>query len=300
MRVHHGELEPLPLPEGHRFPAGKYLALRARLLEERLVSVADLRAAEPAPRALVTAVHDESYASAFEEGRLDGRTLARIGLPWSRGLVERALASVGATVAAARDSLAHGFAASLGGGTHHGKRASGGGYCVLNDLAVAARALIDSGAVARVLVLDLDVHQGDGTASIFEDEPRVFTCSVHGAGTYPVRKARSDIDVELAEGTGDGPYLAALAALLERCLAEARPEAVLYQAGVDVLAEDRLGTLALTARGVEARDRMVFAAARARGIPVALTLGGGYGRPGEATVEAHVGTFRAARSVFGA
>lgn len=299
MKVFHGELTRLPLPPRHRFPVVKYTVLRDRLLERGLFRRQDLKLADPASIALIASVHDSEYVDAFLEGRLDRRVLSRIGLPWSEALVKRALTSVGATVEATGTALEDGISASLGGGTHHAYRSFGAGYCVLNDLAIGVRAVLDAGRATRALIFDADVHQGDGTAAIFSDDPTVFTCSIHGASCFPARKQRSDLDIPLPDGATDEGYLAAITEALERSFELARPELVLYQAGVDILASDTLGTLAVTPAGVAARDRLVFEAARQRGVPIAFTLGGGYGKPLETTIEAHLGIFHAALELFG-
>jgi acetoin utilization deacetylase AcuC-like enzyme len=236
---------------------------------------------------------------AIFSGSIDTRRMRRIGLPWSAGLVARARVSVAAQLLAARAALSDGVAGSLSGGTHHARADEGAGYCVFNDIAVAALALLDAGLVARVAVVDLDVHQGDGTAAILGDDRRAYLLSVHGAKNFPFRKVAGTVDVELADGTEDAEYLRALDDVLPGVLAFA-PDVVFFQAGVDPLREDRLGRLALTHAGLMARDRMVLAACRARGIPVVLSLGGGYAQPIEASVEAHVNTYRVVKSVYAA
>lgn len=209
----------------------------------------------------------------------------------------RSLGSVGSTLAAVDAALEDGLSGTLAGGTHHAYRDFGSGYCVFNDLAVAARRVLDRGAVRRVLVFDVDVHQGDGTASIFEEDPRVFTCSIHGERNFPSRKQRSDLDVPLPDDTGDDAYLSALEAALDEAMERSRPDLVLYQGGVDVLAVDRLGRMALSEAGVEERDRRALSRFRRDGLPVALTLGGGYADPVEASVSAYAGTYRVARAL---
>lgn len=290
----------VPLPEKHRFPMEKYRLLREELVASGVLAAGEIHPAPLVERSRLVAVHDPSYVAAVFAGTLDRRAVGRLGFPWSEALVRRSRASVGGTLAAARAALADGLAGNLAGGTHHALRDAGAGYCVFNDLAVAARALIDDGLVQRVLVLDLDVHQGDGTAAIFAGDERVFTCSVHGARNFPARKQRSDLDVGLADETGDEAYLAAVEAALWESLERARPDFVLYQAGVDPLREDRLGRLAVTRAGLAERDRRVLGALHAGGIPAALTLGGGYASPIAITIEAHVGTYRAARSLSAA
>lgn len=272
----------------------KYGLLRERLVAEGIVSAAELLPARAAPLEEIHAVHDAGYVQGFLDGTLDRRVIQRIGFPWSEAMVLRSLGSVGSTLGAVDAAMEDGIAGSLAGGTHHAYRDFGSGYCVFNDLAVAARRLLDRGAVERVLVFDVDVHQGDGTAAIFEDDDRVFTCSVHGSKNFPSRKMTSDLDVPLPDGTDDEEYLAAMSAALEESLERARPDVVLYQGGVDVLAEDHLGRLSLTREGVLERDRVALGRFRGEGLPVALTLGGGYANPIEASVEAYAGTYRVA------
>ncbi len=294
MRVYFCDHFEVVLPPKHRFPMHKYGLLRERLLAEGLVGEADLIPAEAAPLEDIHAVHDAGYVQGFLSGELDRKVIQRIGFPWSEAMVMRSLGSVGSTLGAVEAALEDGISGSLAGGTHHAYRDFGSGYCVFNDLAVAARRLLDRGAVARVLVFDVDVHQGDGTASIFQDDERVFTCSIHGERNFPSRKMTSDLDVALPDGTGDDEYLAQLDRALDESMERARPDIVLYQGGVDVLADDHLGRLGLSAAGVFERDRRAIGRFRSAGLPVALTLGGGYAQPIGASVDAYVGTYRAA------
>jgi acetoin utilization deacetylase AcuC-like enzyme len=255
---------------------------------------------EPAPLAsheTIELAHDPGYVRAFLDGSLDARAMRRIGFPWSEFLVRRTLASVGGTLAGARDALACGIGGNLAGGTHHAFRSEGAGFCVFNDLAVAILALRSEGRIARAAVIDLDVHQGDGTAGIFEDDAEALTFSMHGENNFPFRKQRGKIDIGLEDGTGDAEYLHRLREALP-AVADFRPDLVLYQAGVDVLAGDRLGRLSLSLAGVMARDEAVVRFANERGIPVAITLGGGYGDPISRTAEAHANTFRTAAAIF--
>lgn len=227
------------------------------------------------------------------EGKLPAAILRRIGFPWSEGLVARTLCSVGATLAATRNALETGFGGTLAGGTHHAFYAEGAGFCVFNDIAVAIKA---SGK--RAAVIDLDVHQGDGTAAIFAGDPSVLTISLHGENNFPFRKQVSKVDIAFPDGTCDEEYLAALERVIPELVGFA-PELVFYQSGVDGLSSDRLGRLALTAEGLAQRDRMVFEEVRRAGIPVVTVLGGGYSEPIEFTVDAHAATFRIAEEVFG-
>lgn len=283
----------VPLPPEHRFPMGKYRRLRELLLDSGLLSAEQCLSAAEVEPARLERVHDPLYVRAVLAGTLSPEAQRRLGFPWSPALLRRSLASVGGTLSATFEALEHGQASNLAGGTHHAYRDFGSGYCVFNDLAVAAVAALESGRVRRVLIFDVDVHQGDGTAAIFAGNERVFTCSLHGERNFPARKQHSDLDVPLPDGTGDGEYLAALEGAWKASLERARPELVLIQGGVDALAQDRLGRLALSHAGLAERDRFLVSSARAAGLPQVWTLGGGYGEPIEASLEAHLGTYRA-------
>ena len=280
----------LPLPAGHRFPMRKYALLREKVSAES----PEIRLA-PAPAASdgeLALAHAPAYVTAVAEGWLSAVQQKEIGFPWSPRMAERARRSVGATIAAARSALREGVAANLAGGTHHAFADKGSGYCVFNDVAVAARLMQaewhrSHRALLRVLVVDLDVHQGNGTAAIFADDPTVFTFSMHGARNFPFRKEPSDLDVELPDGCGDDEYLAALDQALERIWARHAgqpPGLVFYLAGADPHEGDRLGRLRLTAQGLAERDRRVLAALRERRLPVALSMAGGYGQDMAVTV----------------
>ena len=297
----------LPLPAGHKFPLEKYRLLRELLEQDGVFSL------EPAPLAAqadVELVHDPAYVQAFLAGALGDSAMRRIGFPWSQALVHRTLASVGATLAATKEAFATGWGGTLAGGTHHAFAAEGSGFCVFNDIAIAARWLQrgeDSTnpngsrprpGIRRIAVIDLDVHQGDGTAHIFRDDLSMLTLSVHCRNNFPLRKQTSTIDVELPAGAGDDEYQRALAEVLPRVW-QFRPQAVFYQAGVDGLASDLLGRLELTHAGLMERDRIVMRGVRSFGVPFVITLGGGYSRPIELTAQAHANTFRVAREVLG-
>lgn len=291
MRLFYCDHFEIPLPEGHKFPISKY-----RLLRERMVADGfwELEPAQPAPIETIKLAHDAEYVDRFVNGTLAANALRRIGFPWSQGLVTRTLASAGGTLAATRDAIATGFGGTLAGGTHHAFRAEGSGFCVFNDVAIAIR----SHGFRRAAVIDLDVHQGDGTAHIFEDDPSVLTISLHGANNFPFRKQRSKIDMELADQTGDEEYLRALDSVLPRVM-EFEPDMVFYLSGVDALASDVLGRLALTPEGLEERDRRVIGECHRRGLPLVITLGGGYSKPIELTAKAHATTFRVAGEIYG-
>jgi acetoin utilization deacetylase AcuC-like enzyme len=285
----------MPLPAGHKVPTAKY-----RLLREEL-EAGGLFQLEPAPAAdpeTIMLAHNRAYVQHFLQGTLPTLVMRRIGFPWSQELARRTLASVGGTLAAAEDAMHWGFGGNLAGGTHHAFRTQGAGFCVFNDIAVAILALRRKDRVSRAAVIDLDVHQGDGTAAIFADDPSVFTLSVHGRNNFPFRKQQSRVDIDLADGAGDQEFLSAVTSVLPRAFAF-EPQVVFYQSGVDGLAGDRLGRLALTHVGLRARDRLVLEACHSRRIPVVVTLGGGYAEPVSLTVEAHANTFRTAAEVFG-
>jgi len=285
----------LPLPEGHTFPMAKYARLREIVVSEGIVDAAHLRVPDAASREDLELVHTPRYVGAVIGGTLDAREQRRIGFPWSPAMAERARRSVGATIAATRAALDCGVGANLAGGTHHGFPDHGEGYCVFNDVAVASRVAQRDHGIRRVLVIDLDVHQGNGTAAVFAADHSVFTLSIHAAGNFPFRKEAGDLDVELADGTGDLPYLAALDAALETALDRARPDLIFYVAGADPFEHDRLGRLKLTMEGLRERDRRVFQAAR--DIPWVVTMAGGYGEEVEAIARIHANTLREARAL---
>ncbi|MFM7245585.1 MAG: histone deacetylase [Planctomycetaceae bacterium] len=291
MRIFPSDRYPLELPEGHRFPAAKYALLRRRL-ERHAAAGARLEFVEPhaATDEELLRVHDRGYVGRVLSGGLTHEEVRRIGFPWTAALVERSLRSTGAAVDAAAAALADGAAASLAGGTHHAGPDWGEGFCVFNDVAVATREIQARGLVRRVLILDCDVHQGNGTAAIFAGDPDVFTMSIHGARNFPLRKVSGSLDVGLEDGTGDEEYLAALVAALDESVSRSRPELVLYIAGADPFAGDRLGRLRLTKPGLLERDRRVLAAARSAAAPVAIVCGGGYCDDLDAIVDIHAAT----------
>ena len=293
----------LPLPEGHRFPMAKYAMLRNRLALE-LPGVALLDAPRASDGELALA-HTPAYIAAIQNGTQSGTAMREIGFPWSPAMVERSRRSVGASVAAVRRAMqGDGVAANLAGGTHHASADKGSGFCVFNDVAVAARlaqaeyaraqARQRSGQVLKVAVIDLDVHQGNGTASIFKNDDSVFTLSLHGEKNFPHRKEPGDLDVDLPDGCGDADYLHALEVALDEMARRFEPGLVIYLAGADPFEGDRLGRLKLSYDGLEARDRRVFDWCFTRQIPVALAMGGGYGVKIEETVQVQVNTYRVA------
>jgi acetoin utilization deacetylase AcuC-like enzyme len=284
-----------PLPPGHRFPIAKYELLRERVVADGLVPASHVHEPARASADALRLVHTNDYVTRFTEGQLAPAELRRLGFPWSTALVERSYRAVGGTCEAARAALDHGVAMNLAGGTHHAFADRGEGFCVFNDVAVAIRGLQREGLVRRAAVVDLDVHQGNGTHAIFAGDDTVFTFSMHGERNYPFAKVPGCLDVELEDGTGDDVYLAHLEAALPRVIALAAPDVVIYLAGADPHAGDRLGRLALSLDGLARRDAIVIAACREVGIPVAITIAGGYGTNIHDTVLAHLNTVRVAR-----
>ena len=282
-----------PLPPDHRFPATKYGLLRQRVAGE-LVPPCELLTPAAATNAQLLRVHRPEYLEKVVSGTLTDREVRRIGLPWSPELVARSRRSVGGTIEACRVALADGTAVSLSGGTHHAFPDHGAGYCIFNDIAVAIRALQAEGRAHRIVVVDCDVHQGDGTAAIFAGDSSVFTFSIHGAKNFPLHKERSDLDVELPDGTSDADYLDALEIGLERSLALACADLAIYLAGADPYRGDTLGRLALSIDGLAARDRLVFAQCRDAELPVAVVMGGGYAKNVHDTVGIQFQTVRVA------
>ncbi|WP_066709237.1 histone deacetylase family protein [Curvibacter delicatus] len=287
----------LPLPAGHRFPMAKYSQLRERLARE--LPLVTLQEAPRASDGELALVHVPAYIASLAQGTISRAAMREIGFPWSDAMVERSRRSAGATVAAARLALQAGVAANLAGGTHHAYADKGGGFCVFNDAAVAARLMQaewgrQQRRTLRVAIIDLDVHQGNGTAHIFQHDDSVFTLSLHGEKNFPFCKESSDLDVALPDGCGDEPYLQALEAALEELLHRFEPGLVIYLAGADPFEGDRLGRLKLSRDGLEARDRRVFDWCWQRRIPLALAMAGGYGVKIEETVQVQLTTYRVA------
>jgi acetoin utilization deacetylase AcuC-like enzyme len=288
----------LPLPAGHRFPMEKYSRLREELLASGEFAEGDFHLPHAASDDELARAHDREYIDRVSCGRLSEKEQKAIGFPWSEGMVERSRRSAGATIGACRAALEEGIAANLAGGTHHAFRDRGEGFCVFNDAAVAARAMQAEGRATRVLVVDCDVHQGNGTASILRGDDSIFTFSIHGARNFPFAKEESDLDIELPDGCGDEAYLAQLDHGLATAFDLARPDLIIYLAGADPYADDRFGRLALSFAGLAERDRRVFSTAKALGIPVAIAMAGGYARNIDDTVRIHATTIRTARRLF--
>ena len=287
-----------PLPTGHRFPMPKFRLLRDLLVSDRVICEGQIYQPGAPLREWLTLVHTEDYVRAYCEGTLDTKAQRRIGLPWSEGLVKRTCTAVGGTILTAKLALQHGLACNTAGGTHHAFPGYGSGFCIFNDLAIALKVLQLQGLIRTALIVDLDVHQGDGTAFIFKGDPSVFTFSMHCDVNFPGRKQQSDLDVPLAENTGDGAYLAVLRSHLPPLLDCLQPDLVMYDAGVDVHKDDRLGKLALSDDGVYERDRTVLQTCVTAGIPVACVIGGGYGDNMSALIYRHSLLHRAAKAVL--
>jgi acetoin utilization deacetylase AcuC-like enzyme len=285
----------IPLPAEHRFPIAKYAMLRDGVVARGLVPVTQLH--EPARVAAddLLRVHTAEYVGALTNGRLPAAAVRRLGFPWSPHLVERAHRAVGGTCEATEAALSLGITVNLAGGTHHAFADHGEGFCVFNDVAVALHRLLAAGAIRRAAIIDLDVHQGNGTHAIFAGDGRVFTFSMHARRNYPFSKVPGSLDIALEDATGDGDYLELLGDALPRVIRLAAPDLVVYLAGADPHEGDRLGRLSLTFDGLARRDSMVLQACREVGIPVAITVAGGYGRDPEATVRAHLATVAVAR-----
>ncbi len=298
MKVFYSDHFVLPLPEGHRFPMVKYSMLRERVAESGVCGAGELRVAEPVSDREILRAHHPDYLERVVSGTLTEKEIRRIGFPWSPRMVERSRRASGGTLGACLAALEDGLAANLAGGTHHAFADRGEGYCVLNDSAIAARAVQDAGLVERVLVVDTDVHQGNGTAAILREDPSIFTFSIHGAKNFPFHKEESDLDAALPDGADDTEFLTALEAGLEAALDAAEAQLAIYLAGADPFVDDRLGRLAVTKRGLAERDRLVLEACRDRGIPVALTMAGGYARNVEDTVDVHFQSVRRAADLL--
>lgn len=295
MKLFYSDTFVLPLPEGHRFPITKYAMLRERASVERL---GELIVPEAAGDRDILRAHTADYLHRMTTGAMSDREMRQIGFPWSPHLVERSRRSVGATIAACRAALnGDGIAASLAGGTHHAFADHGEGYCVFNDSVIAARVMQAEGRVRRVVIIDCDVHQGNGVAAMLANDDTIFSFSIHGAKNYPFRKERSDLDIALEDGTADAAYLAALEAGLHQAIERSRADLAIYLAGADPYEHDRLGRLKVTKAGLLERDRMALDLCRHAGIPVAITMAGGYARDIADTVDIHAATLRLAASM---
>jgi acetoin utilization deacetylase AcuC-like enzyme len=284
----------LPLPEGHRFPMRKYALLRERVISEGILAREDLIVPDAATDEQILRAHDADYLERIKTGSLSAKEIRRIGFPWSPEMVERSRRSSGATMGACRAALSGGIAVNLAGGTHHACRDHGEGFCVFNDSAIAARAMQAERRARRVVIIDCDVHQGNGTAHILAGDLTVFTFSIHAESNFPFRKFPSDLDIGLEDGAGDAVYLDMLEVGVQRALSLSHADFAIYLAGADPYAGDRLGRLSLTMEGLAARDRLIFGLCREAGVPVAVTMAGGYANNVEEIVAIHLQTVRIA------
>jgi acetoin utilization deacetylase AcuC-like enzyme len=298
MKVFYSDHFVLPLPEGHRFPMEKYSMLRERVELADICRPGEMRVPHAVADEEILRAHEPGYLKKVVTGTLDAKEIRRIGFPWSERMVERSRRASGGTLGACRAALEEGLAVNLAGGTHHAFATAGEGFCVLNDSAIAARALIAEGLVEKVVVLDTDVHQGNGTAAILREDPNVFTFSIHGAKNFPFRKEHSDLDVGLPDGAEDGAFLEALAKALEQALDRADAGLAIFLAGADPFVGDRLGRLSVTKEGLAKRDWLVLKSCRERTIPVAVTMAGGYAKEVADTVDIHFQTVKRAATLL--
>lgn len=299
MKVYYHDQFVLPLPEGHRFPMPKYVLLRQRIVEAGIVSDEDLLVGPAAGHDDLYRAHEPSYVRKVEAGELTEKEIRRIGFPWSPQLFERSRRSVGSTIAACRTALSEGLGINLAGGTHHAGADFGQGFCIFNDSAVAARAMQAEGLAKRVVILDCDVHQGNGTALIFAGDPSVFTFSIHGAKNFPFHKEKSDLDIGLDDDADDAIFLDALEWGVGEAIERADADLAIYLAGADPYADDRLGRLAVTKRGLAERDKFVLNQCQAAGLPVAIAMAGGYSKQIKDTVDIHFQTVKTAVELWG-
>lgn len=288
----------LPLPPNHRFPMSKYELLPQQLLHEGTINHGHLFSPRPMGEDDLLATHTVEYWQKLRTLSLSSAEIRRTGFPLSDALVEREVTIMSGTIQCCDYALAHGIAMNIAGGTHHAFTDRGEGFCLLNDQAIAANYLLRRRLAEQVLIIDLDVHQGNGTAEIFRDEKRVFTFSMHGANNYPLVKEQSDLDIALADGTDDAFYLRTLDVNLQNLLETIKPDFLFYQSGVDILATDKLGKLSVTREGCKARDRMVLTLAKDNKIPIVVSMGGGYSPEFRDIIEAHANTFRLAQHIF--
>jgi len=287
-----------PLPEGHRFPMLKYELIPAQLLHEGLISADNLFSPQPLDEQTILWTHDENYWQQLRDLTLPAKEQRRIGFPLNAQLVEREIRIAKGTIDGCHFAMDNGVAFNVAGGTHHAGTNWGEGFCMLNDQAIAANYLLHNNLAKSILIIDLDVHQGNGTAQIFENEPRVFTFSMHGANNFPARKERSDLDIPLPDGVSDDEFLSIVKQQVPRLIAQQKPDFVFYLAGVDVLESDKLGKLALSKEACKERDRLVLEQCKQAGIPVQVSMGGGYSPQIKDIVDAHCNTYRVALDLY--
>lgn len=287
-----------PLPEGHRFPMLKYELIPKQLIYEGIIQPNQFITPQTCDESILELTHSKAYLKELKDGTLSASHIRKIGFPWSKQLYLRELTLCQGTIECALHALSHGAALNVAGGTHHAFADKGEGFCLLNDVAVAANYLLQQNLAKKILIIDLDVHQGNGTAAIFENNPHVFTMSMHGKSNYPFHKEHSDLDIELLDGTDDNTYLFKLNDGLSYVKSQIKPDFVFYNAGVDILETDKFGRLKVSQNACKERDRMVFTFCRTYGIPAAVAMGGGYSPNIQDIVNAHVNTFRVAASIF--
>lgn len=288
----------LPVPPAHRFPMSKYDLLKDQLIHEGTITQENLFDPDPVPEEVILSIHDEEYWNKLKTQTLSRSEIRRTGFSMSKMLVDREVRIMGGTVEAAKHALCEGVSMNVAGGTHHAYTNRGEGFCLLNDLAISAGYLLESDYAQRILIVDLDVHQGNGTAEIFENDERVYTFSMHGANNYPMTKEKSDWDIPLPDGTSDKTYLNLLEKALDQIGGEFNPDFMLFQSGVDVLETDKLGKLSLSIDGCKQRDKTVLEFAHSNNIPLAASMGGGYSEDIKIIVEAHANTYRLAQDIF--
>lgn len=298
LKVAWAESYVLPLPPNHRFPMSKYEVLPLQLLHEGTLREENFFVPQPLERNRILAVHDVDYWNRLEQLALGPAEIRRIGFPLTRELVTREITIANGTIQCSLFALQNGIAMNIAGGTHHAFTYKGEGFCLLNDIAIAARYLLDEGLAKQILVVDLDVHQGNGTAQVFQHDPRVFTFSMHGQNNYPLNKERSDLDIGLADFTSDAFYLNTLRVNLANLLKQVNPDFIFFQSGVDILETDKLGKLSVSREGCKERDRIVLEAAKEGGIPLVVSMGGGYSPNFKDIIEAHANTYRLAQEIF--
>ncbi|NOS56849.1 MAG: histone deacetylase [Cyclobacteriaceae bacterium] len=298
LKVAWAESYVLPLPLNHRFPMSKYEVLPQQLLHEGTLRSVNFFVPQPFEANRILAVHQIDYWNRLNQLTLEPAEIRRIGFPLTKELVTREITIANGTIQCSLFALQHGIAMNIAGGTHHAFTYKGEGFCLLNDIAIAARYLLDEGLAKKILVVDLDVHQGNGTAQIFQKDPRVFTFSMHGQNNYPLHKEQSDLDIGLADFTSDAFYLNTLRVNLANLLTQVNPDFLFFQSGVDILDTDKLGKLSVSREGCKERDRIVLEAAKESGIPLVASMGGGYSPNFKDIIEAHANTFRLAQEIF--
>jgi len=294
LKIYYTDTFPIPLPENHSFPKSKYYLLRRRIEESQIAPSVDLKIPRPATYEEIIRAHDPTYIDRLQNGELSAKEIRRVGLPWSPEIVRRARYSAGATVEACRAALAAGIAVNLGGGTHHAFSDHGQGYCWLNDSVIASRAMQSDGLAGKIWIIDCDVHQGNGTAAIVKNDPTIFTFSIHGKNNFPYHKETSDLDIELADGADDAAYLNAIEKGLAASRQNFKADLAIYLAGADPYKDDRFGRLAISKEGLAQRDRLVLRHLYKSGLPMAVTMAGGYARHVQDTVDIHFQTVLAA------